>query len=518
MARSALKGFQVKLLAVLLVALGGGLAWYKSTTLGLPFTPDREAEVWTVESRLTLQTEDDEPVRVEMPIPDDFSRFIPIQEDFISADFSAVIEDNADPRRAVWTARRAGGEKALYYRLQIVEAQRSEQEEDRDAVDEYPLVPEYEEPFGSAARGFLQDIREDSADTRSFTQILVRRYSDGEGDRVQMLRERADSSRTHVDNLIHILAGARIPGRTAWLLPLGDGIDSGHLEPWLQVYDGERWITFDPESGDVGLPPDHLTWVLGREPDIDIEGATFIDWTFATARTPRDLLWVAEERAEVLGSWLMRTSLVELPVQTQNVYSLILVVPIGALLVVLMRNVVGVQTFGTFMPVLIALAFRETELVLGLTLFSMVVALALLVRFYLEKLKLLLVPRLAAVLTVVVIIMAWLSVLGHSFGLDRALSVTLFPMVILAMTVERMSLVWEEAGAADALRQGTGSLAVAALAYLVINDDHLQYLLFVFPELLLVVLAITLLMGRYTGYRLTELWRFRSALLARREA
>jgi len=31
----------------------------------------------------------------------------------------------------------------------------------------------------------------------------------------------------------------------------------------------------------------------------------------------------------------------------------------------------------------------------------------------------------------------------------------------------------------------------------------------VFPELLLVVLAATLLLGRYTGYRLFELWRFR---------
>jgi hypothetical protein len=35
----------------------------------------------------------------------------------------------------------------------------------------------------------------------------------------------------------------------------------------------------------------------------------------------------------------------------------------------------------------------------------------------------------------------------------------------------------------------------------------------VFPELLLIVLAVTLLLGRYTGYRLTELWRFRAALM-----
>jgi hypothetical protein len=37
-----------------------------------------------------------------------------------------------------------------------------------------------------------------------------------------------------------------------------------------------------------------------------------------------------------------------------------------------------------------------------------------------------------------------------------------------------------------------------------------QHLAFVFPELLLVVLAAMLLLGRYTGYRLSELVRFRS--------
>lgn len=71
-----------------------------------------------------------------------------------------------------------------------------------------------------------------------------------------------------------------------------------------------------------------------------------------------------------------------------------------------MRNIIGIRTFGTFMPILIALAFRETELFWGLILFSLIVGLGLLLRAYVEQLKLLLVPRLAAVLTMVVLLMA----------------------------------------------------------------------------------------------------------------
>jgi hypothetical protein len=44
------------------------------------------------------------------------------------------------------------------------------------------------------------------------------------------------------------------------------------------------------------------------------------------------------------------------------------------------------------------------------------------------------------------------------------------------------------------------------------SDKLFSHLVFVFPELLLIVLAANLLLGRYTGYRLTELWRFRTAL------
>ena len=77
------------------------------------------------------------------------------------------------------------------------------------------------------------------------------------------------------------------------------------------------------------------------------------------------------------------------------------------------------------------------------------------------------------------------------------------------MTIERMNVIWEERGANEALKQGAGTLLVAIAAYWLMNIEFIRHLFFIFPELLLVVLAVTLLLGRYTGYRLTELIRFR---------
>jgi hypothetical protein len=127
-----------------------------------------------------------------------------------------------------------------------------------------------------------------------------------------------------------------------------------------------------------------------------------------------------------------------------------------------------------------------------------------------EHLRLLLVPRLASVLIIVVLLMALVSILAHQLGFETGLSVALFPMVILTMTIERMSIVWEERGPMEAIQQGVGSLLVAALCYTVMENAVLKHLFFVFPELLLCVLAFTLLLGRYSGYRLLELFRFRA--------
>ena len=203
-------------------------------------------------------------------------------------------------------------------------------------------------------------------------------------------------------------------------------------------------------------------------------------------------------------------SLLSLPVDTQELFKTILLIPLGALLLVILRNVIGISTFGTFMPILVALAFVQTKLLAGIILFSTIVALGMFFRLLFEKLHLLLVPRLAAILIIVVLIMAMLSILSYRLGFNFGLSVAMFPMIILTMTIERMAIVWDENGATAALRQGLGSLCIAVIAYLIFVSSYIEFILFVYPEVQLIFLAFTLLVGRYTGYRLMDLYRFKA--------
>ena len=326
----------------------------------------------------------------------------------------------------------------------------------------------------------------------------------------ELLLTSATTGAEFVESLTTILASARIPARMVHGFELQGRQRQAALVTWLEVHDSDRWRYFNPMTGEQNLPDRFFVWWRGNESLISVAGGSNVQVTFAVQENHLDAVTIAETQAAALGASAIDFSLYGLPIQTQAVYSVLLMIPIGALVMVLLRNMIGIDAFGTFMPVLIALAFRETQLFWGVVLFSFLVALGLSIRFLLDRLRLLLVPRLSAVLIVVVILMLIISLTSHRLGMETGLSVALFPMVIIAMTIERMSVVWEERGAADAMRAGLGSLVVAIVAYIFMGLPWLEHLLFTFPELLLVILALVVLAGRYTGYRLLELSRFKA--------
>lgn len=510
-----MRGIHVKILAAILVVVGLMLCWFKAERLGLPLVPTEKADVWTVEARIEFNARKASPVKVKFYIPRQPSGYTVVDENFVSGSYGLTTEDDGVHRVAEWAIREIQGYQVLYYRLYL-----SRDTSIPTAVSSahqitppIPRVIELPELLGSAAQGLMSEVRSKSADNKSFVrELLVQLNSPTADPNVILLRQGIENREQWVDRIIDLLATANVTARMAYVLVLRDGLKHGALSPWLEVFDGKQWLALDPEKGELGLPEESIVWHVGDDQILNVEGGKNPKVEFSITERAQDRTLVAEHRARQMGSRLMEYSLFSLPVSVQNVYRVLLMVPLGAFLIVILRNVVGLKTFGTFMPILIAMAFRETELLWGMALFTLLVTMGLLIRFYLEYLKLLLVPRLAAVLIIVIILMAVISIFSHKLGFDRGLSVALFPMVILAMTIERMSLVWEEFGAAEALSQGVGSLIVAALSFLCMSNRYFEHLIFVFPELLLIILAFTLLLGRYTGYRLTELWRFRSAL------
>jgi len=497
----------VYFLAALLTAIGVSIFAYKWQVLGFPLTDDQETPAWTVETSVHFDAGPG-PIKASLQIPTLTPGFGTSEEYSVSRNYGFSVNYVSGGRQAQWTVRRTAGQQTLYYRIVVYEDRDADSS---DTTPPFPLPPVINEPLKTAVDVIVGEVLEHSADAASFTAELLRVVnSSSPGSSVELLLAEVESPLEFVKIMTTVLAAAKIPARIIRGLELQDRTRRANLIPWLEIHDGVRWRFFDPRSGAENLPHHFLIWCRGDDSLVRVDGGTNVEARFAVQKNFIDSMTVAEQRAKIRQSALVDFSLASLPIQTQAVYSVLLMIPIGALIMVLMRNLVGVDAFGTFMPVLIALSFRETQLFWGVVLFTLLVALGLSIRFLLERLRLLLVPRLSAVLIVVVLLMLVISIVSHKMGMETGLSVALFPMVIIAMTIERMSVVWEERGPVDAIRGGTGSLLVAAVAYLAMGMHWLEHLITSFPELLLVVLAVVMLLGRYTGYRLTELVRFKA--------
>ena len=494
--------------AFIFAAIGLSLVYLKVTRLAIPLDPSAVATVWDVEARVAFKGRG-LPAKVKLALPDSPRGFAVLDEDFVSRGYGLVVGNgNDNARRAVWTVRRASGSQALYYHMKVYPKRGEAAVVTDGPPPTFPEVPEYAEPLASAVEAVLKRAREESADVVTFTSLVLSMLNISDDENIKLIRKSATPEEW--PNLVtKILAGARIPSRVVYGLALDAEFVDRELSPWLEVHNGEHWQGFNPATGEEGYPENFLLWTYGQRKVVDTKGVNHIQVTFSAARSPMTQLGVAQKIETKLDTGLLALSLSDLPVRTQNVYRVLLMVPLGAFVIVIMRMLIGVPTFGTFMPVLVALAFRETRLLAGVALFLIVVSAGLMIRSALTHLRLLLVPRLTSVLVIVIGLMLAISLLSAKLGIEQGLSIALFPMVILTMTIERMSIVWEERGPSTAIKEFIGSLVVAIASYFVMTEEHLVYLMFVFPELLLVVLSLCLVFGAYTGYRLSELLRFR---------
>jgi hypothetical protein len=191
-----------------------------------------------------------------------------------------------------------------------------------------------------------------------------------------------------------------------------------------------------------------------------------------------------------------------------SVLNFILVIPLIAFFLVIIRNVIGLETFGTFSPMLLSLAFLSTGLQWGFVVFAIIVGLGVGLRFVLQRLRLHLVSRVAILIAVVAVSMVGLIVLGAALGVGALLHASIFPMVIMANTIENFSNTQLERGTTEALRLTGNTLLVATCSYLGIEESGLKPLVLTFPELLIGVIGVELLLGRWRGLRLLEYVRF----------
>ena len=157
-----------------------------------------------------------------------------------------------------------------------------------------------------------------------------------------------------------------------------------------------------------------------------------------------------------------------------------------------------------------ALEARTASLLPGLSMVAIVLVVGVVARTLMDRLHLLLVPRVCILLCFVVLGIALFAVSGRTLQQGNLFGGVLLPIVILSMMIERFSVAMAEEGFRAAIVKLGWTTAIAVSVYPLFRSPLLQHLMFGFPELVFVVMGLLVFVGGYTGFRVTELFRFRA--------
>lgn len=502
---------QVYFLGLFFILAGLGLISYKHINYGLPIAPGEYQTVWTIEAKVEFDAVGG-PVTASLALPKSQSNIQIVDEVFSSSGFGFTTETSDGNERAVWTKREASGEQSLYYKLDLYQTStRSPRLQEHGPL----VVPNNAEWAGSkmaavrnSAQAIVYSSWQESSTTRSFVTQLIKKFNDPENGDGKIIRANV-TTKNSVKQVLDMLAFADVAAHIVRGIYLEN--DRRRILPTslIEFYDGKYWDIVNPVTGERGLPEDFLIWQQGDKSLLDVTGGKNSRVRFSSISNDIPAKNVALQQLNSEEASLASFSIYSLPIEQQSVFKFILLVPIGTLVVIILRVLIGVTTAGTFMPVLLAIAFIQTTLLTGVLIFLLILLVGLWVRTYLSRLDLLLVSRIAAVVVVVVSMMVAISIFSYKLGYEQALTVTFFPMIIIAWTIEHMSILWEDDGPLEVLKQTAGSLFAAVLCYLVMTNRFMGHWTFNFPEVLLITLGLIIILGHYTGYRLSELVRFK---------
>lgn len=208
-----------------------------------------------------------------------------------------------------------------------------------------------------------------------------------------------------------------------------------------------------------------------------------------------------------------------------NILLLIILLPVIATVIAFLKQIIGVSTLGLYTPAIITLTFLILGLKFGLILLFFLSVVSSLTHRILKRFRMLYIPKMAILITVVSLAIfilfsfaIYLNILEPEF-----VSLAIFPTVVMGTLIEKV--VNAQSGKsfkkslftiievsfvsifAYFIAGGSIDLFVTTIRFTAIKDFISNY-----PETIFAILVINVLLGKWTGLRLTEYMNFRDVL------
>ncbi|MFA6007305.1 MAG: 7TM domain-containing protein [Candidatus Shapirobacteria bacterium] len=196
-----------------------------------------------------------------------------------------------------------------------------------------------------------------------------------------------------------------------------------------------------------------------------------------------------------------------------NTIVLLLLLPLVATLVSVLHYFIGVSGYGIFMPTMMAVAFLATGIAGGLVLMAVILAITLLGNLAVKKLKLHFWPaRSITLLFVGLGIFGGMMVVSYLKIFDVS-KISIFPILFMILLTEDFVRTQLVKSKKEAVRLTVGTLILGVLGAMIMEMKWLQNTVLNYAEIVVIlVIFINILVGNYSGIRLSEIKRFKGAI------
>ena len=220
---------------------------------------------------------------------------------------------------------------------------------------------------------------------------------------------------------------------------------------------------------------------------------------------------IIDEDTTRIRPWNLLSSLVNYMlthgVSSQTVI-LLLMLPIIATILAFFKQVIGITTFGLYTPSIVALSFLALGWQIGLLFLLFILITGYATRAFMRKWRLLYIPKVAIILTVVSLTVLLLLGIGASLGITLS-GDTIFVLLIMSTLTESFLTVKAEEGWKAATFGIAETVLAALVCVFIVQWSLLQSIILAYPEFILFTVLINIFLGRWTGLRLVEYFRFR---------
>lgn len=184
---------------------------------------------------------------------------------------------------------------------------------------------------------------------------------------------------------------------------------------------------------------------------------------------------------------------------SRKTLGLILLIPAGTLITGASQRLGGLRTIGTFGPTLLAMGQTRSDWHIGLSVFIAAFGIGLFFRMMFSPLKLPAISRRVIVSVFVVIFLSTAISVCEFVGLDVNPRSIVLPVVVTTMMIERFFIILGKDGTAVATEAFCNSLVVAIICFLLFSFTPIGGILLALPELELLIISGSILIGCYSG-------------------